>query len=127
MPAIRGNIGKLSQVLINILSNAIDAVEAQGDPERLRVTVTTEMRRRDGKDYAVLHVSDMGIGISADIADRIFDPFFTTKPVGQGTGLGLFICRNLIQEHKGFLEVAHPEGQGATFSIVLPACQEESC
>ncbi|OGR37037.1 MAG: hypothetical protein A2051_08665 [Desulfovibrionales bacterium GWA2_65_9] len=127
LPAIRGNIGKLSQVLINILSNAIDAVEAQGDPERLRVTVTTEMRRRDGKDYAVLHVSDMGIGISADIADRIFDPFFTTKPVGQGTGLGLFICRNLIQEHKGFLEVAHPEGQGATFSIVLPACQEESC
>ncbi len=124
---IRGNVGKLSQILINILSNAIDAVEAGGDPERLRITVATEMRQRDGKDYAVLHISDMGPGIPPEIANRIFDPFFTTKPVGRGTGLGLFICSNLIQEHKGFLEVDSPEGKGATFSIVLPACPEEPC
>lgn len=124
---VRGNVGKLSQILINILSNAIDAVEAQGDPERLRITIATEMRQREGKEYAVLHVSDMGPGIPPEIANRIFDPFFTTKPVGKGTGLGLFICSNLIQEHKGFLEVDSLEGKGATFSIVLPACPEEPC
>jgi len=127
LPTILGNTGKLSQVLINILSNAFDAVEAQGDPERRRVTISTEVCQRDGRDHAVLRVSDMGMGIPPDIADRIFDPFFTTKPVGKGTGLGLFICRNLVQEHRGFLEVASPEGGGATFSIVLPACQEEPC
>lgn len=124
---VRGNVGKLSQVLINLLSNAIDAVETQADPERLRITVTTEMRQRQDKDYAVLHISDMGPGIPAEAANRIFDPFYTTKPVGKGTGLGLFISSNLIQEHNGFLEVDSPEGKGATFSIVLPTCPEEPC
>ncbi len=127
LPTIRGNIGKLSQVLINLLTNAIDAVEAAAVPSRQRITVATEMRRRDEKDYAVLHISDTGAGIPQEFLHRIFDPFFTTKPVGKGTGLGLFICANLIKEHQGFLEVASPVGQGTTFSIFLPAGQEDPC
>jgi len=124
LPAICGNIGKLSQVFVNILSNAIDAVEEQGDPARYRITIKTEEQRIAGKNYAVLRISDMGMGIPPDIVNRIFDPFFTTKPVGKGTGLGLFICNTLIQEHNGFLEASSPSNEGATFSIFLPACKE---
>ncbi|QLA14795.1 response regulator [Desulfolutivibrio sulfoxidireducens] len=127
IPAICGNTGKLSQVLINILSNAIDAVEEQQDPSRKHITVATETLRRNENDYAVLHISDMGPGIPQGLIHKIFDPFFTTKSVGKGIGLGLFICNNLIKEHHGFLEVASPAGQGATFSIFLPASQEDRC
>ena len=125
LPLVCGNMGKLSQVFTNVLSNAIDAVEDQGDSARYRITIKSETLLKDGKNYAVLRISDMGMGITPDIVNRIFDPFFTTKPVGKGTGLGLFICKSLIQEHKGFLEVSSPAGEGATFSIFLPACQEE--
>lgn len=127
LPLIRGNVGKLSQVLINILNNAIDAVENLDDPARRRITVATETLERDGKEYAVLRVSDAGPGIPPEIQQRIFDPFFTTKPVGRGTGLGLFICNNLVQEHQGVIEVASTMGQGAVFSVFLPTSQEEEC
>ncbi len=124
-PAVRGNAGKLSQVLINILSNAIDAVEAHVEPADRRITVSTGHCLRDGTEHAVIQISDTGAGVPLDIRNRIFDPFFTTKPVGKGTGLGLFICNNLILEHNGAIDVSGPPGQGATFSIFLPAYRED--
>ena len=124
LPMTCGNVGKLSQILINILVNAIDSVEEEADPSRKCITLTTEMCSKDEKDYAVLHISDMGPGIPQKHIHKIFDPFFTTKPVGKGIGLGLFICNNLIKEHQGFIEVSSSEGQGSTFSIFLPAFQE---
>ncbi len=125
LPLIDGNMGKLSQVVMNILNNAIDAVESIDDPARRSITLATESRMREGKPYLALHVTDNGPGIPLDIQGRIFDPFFTTKPVGRGTGLGLFICNNLIQEHHGTIEVTSAPGQGTTFSVYLPAHQEE--
>lgn len=126
VPLICGNFGKLSQVVLNILNNAIDAVESVDDPARRAITLTTETLTRDGTPHAALHVADTGPGIDPGIQGRIFDPFFTTKPVGRGTGLGLFICANLMQEHHGALEVASLPGQGATFSILLPARREDA-
>jgi CheY-like chemotaxis protein len=125
LPLVRGNVGKLGQVFMNLLANAIDAVEDQQDPARRRIMLSSEMRRRDGGDYAALTVSDSGDGIAPEMATRIFDPFFTTKPVGKGTGLGLFICSNLVQEHRGFLEVHSPIDGGAAFSVALPVIREE--
>lgn len=126
IPNIRGNPGKLGQVVMNFLTNAIDAVEALDDPARRHITLTTETRTRNGATYAALHVTDSGPGIPFDIQRRIFDPFFTTKPVGRGTGLGLFISNNLIQEHHGALEVSSVPGHGTTFSMYLPVPQEDA-
>lgn len=124
IPPVKGNAGKLSQVVINILNNAIDAVEGINDPEKNAVIIKTEKIYRSGLEYAALTVTDQGPGISDEDKQKIFDPFFTTKPVGKGTGLGLFICSNLIQEHDGSIEVSSTPGKGASFSIYLPVKQE---
>ncbi len=127
LPLITGNPGKLSQVVVNLLNNAMDAVEhSQEHSVMQRITLTTETCQRNGQFYVALHVADTGPGIPEDIQRRIFDPFFTTKPVGQGTGLGLFICNNLVQEHQGLLEVNSTPKQGTTFSMLLPVPRKES-
>ncbi|SMP76923.1 His Kinase A (phospho-acceptor) domain-containing protein [Desulfonatronum zhilinae] len=130
LPSIPGNYGQLSQVVVNLLNNAIDAVESLEDRARRRVTLTTEVRDRAGKSYAVLRVADAGPGIHPDIRGRIFDPFFTTKSVGKGTGLGLYICANLAREHHGFLEVDEEVdeevAEGAAFMLYLPITPEEN-
>jgi two-component system C4-dicarboxylate transport sensor histidine kinase DctB len=103
---------RLQQVLVNIISNAADAVEGLDD-RRIRLSA-----RREG-DLVVIEVCDHGPGVPAAIADRIFDPFFTTKGVGKGLGLGLSISYNIIKDFGGNLSVMnHPDG-GAVFRIVL--------
>nr|WP_245507816.1 sensor histidine kinase [Shinella granuli] len=103
---------RLQQVLVNIISNAADAVEGLDD-RRIRLSA-----RREG-DLVVIEVRDHGPGVPAAIADRIFDPFFTTKGVGKGLGLGLSISYNIIKDFGGNLSVMnHPDG-GAVFRIVL--------
>lgn len=126
LPPIPGNYGQLSQVVINLLNNAIDAVETLEDPARRRITLVTEVREREGKDFVVLRVADLGPGIPPEIRGRIFDPFFTSKPVGKGTGLGLYICANLAREHHGFLEMDEEVVEGASFLLYLPINPEES-
>jgi signal transduction histidine kinase len=96
------------------------------DPARRRITLATETCTRGGAPYVALHVTDSGPGVPPDIQCRIFDPFFTTKPVGRGTGLGLFISNNLIQDHHGALELASVPGRETTFSMYLPAPQEDA-
>ncbi len=105
---------RLQQVLVNIITNAADAVEGLDDR---RVHVSAE--RRD--DKIILTVRDHGPGVPAAIADRIFDPFYTTKGVGKGLGLGLSISYNIVKDFGGSLSVSnHPEG-GAVFRIELEA------
>jgi two-component system C4-dicarboxylate transport sensor histidine kinase DctB len=105
---------RLQQVLVNIVSNAADAVEGLDD----RRIVLSAFRSESG---VVVEVRDRGAGVPAAIADRIFDPFFTTKGVGKGLGLGLSISYNIIKDFGGNLTVRnHPDG-GAVFSIVLEA------
>ncbi len=108
--------GQLSQVLMNIFSNAIQAIGGQGT-----ISVKTELFKKE----AVIIISDTGKGIPQDKLDNIFDPFYTTKEVGEGTGLGLSISYGIIQEHNGRIDVESVLGEGATFKISLPVRQEE--
>jgi len=108
--------GQLSQVLMNILTNAIQAIEGQGT-----ISVKTEL---SGKEAAII-ISDTGTGISNDKLDNIFDPFYTTKEVGEGTGLGLSISYGIIQEHNGRIDVESEMGIGTSFKIFIPIRQQE--
>ncbi len=105
---------QLNQVFLNLIANAIHAVEEK--PEgKIHVSSALE----DG--YVMVRVKDNGKGIPKHIQDKIFDPFFTTKPVGKGTGLGLSICYNIVQKHKGRLYFETTEGVGTTFIVKIPA------
>lgn len=105
------NPGRIKQVLMNLISNAIDAIAGQGT-----VFVATCQTSR----VFQISVRDTGAGISATIRSRIFDPFFTTKPVGQGTGLGLAISYGIVQDHGGSIEVQSEEGVGTEFIVKIP-------
>ncbi|MFO0647246.1 MAG: ATP-binding protein [Polyangiales bacterium] len=107
---------KVNQVVLNLLSNAIDACR-DGD----RVTLRTAI---DGDDV-LLCVEDTGEGIAPEVRDRIFDPFFTTKPQGQGTGLGLSISHGIVAEHHGRIEVESAPGRGTRFTVRLPLASQE--
>jgi len=114
LPAIRCRAARIHQVVVNLLTNAIDACSDDGG----LVTVKT------GTEPEVMgvriEISDNGCGIPTGIRERIFDPFFTTKPVGQGTGLGLSISYGIVHEQGGRIEVQSAPGQGACFVVPLP-------
>nr|WP_244711452.1 sensor histidine kinase [Rhizobium cremeum] len=113
-PVVRAGSVRLQQVLVNIISNAADAVEGLDD-RRIHINA-----RREG-ERVVVEVRDHGPGVQPAIAERIFDPFFTTKGVGKGLGLGLSISYNIVKDFGGNLTVSnHPEG-GAVFRIELDA------
>jgi signal transduction histidine kinase len=111
VPPILGDQHRLSQVFVNLLNNARDAMQSGGS---LTVQYFCE-----GKEI-VIRFKDTGHGIKAEDLKHIFTPFFTTKETGQGTGLGLSISYGIIQEHGGSLEVDSREGAGTTFTIRLP-------
>jgi signal transduction histidine kinase len=114
----------LQQVLLNLLTNALDAVEGGGE-----VRITARQRRRgDGQRpeevWLDVMVSDTGTGISAQDLPRVFDPFFTTKEVGKGTGLGLAICQSIVEQHRGTIEVqSEGVGRGTLVTVSLPLAQ----
>lgn len=107
---IRGDRDRLGQVLLNLAKNAIQAMPEGGN---LHLAATTSAMG------VTIAVSDSGQGIDADIADRIFEPFFTTR--SKGTGLGLALCKKIVEEHSGTIEVKSVTGQGTTISVTLPA------
>jgi len=108
-----GNDIQLEQVVINLLTNARDAL---ANAERKVITITCTMEA----ESVALRVYDTGPGIPADFEQRIFDPFFTTKEVGAGTGLGLSITYGIIKDHQGTIAVENHPGEGAHFLIQLP-------
>jgi signal transduction histidine kinase/CheY-like chemotaxis protein len=116
VPPVTANEGRLGQVLLNLLVNAAQALPEDG-AGRHEVRVTT---RTDAAGRAVVEVSDDGPGIPPELIGRIFEPFFTTKPQGVGTGLGLWISRNIVAAAGGELTVASSPGAGATFRVVFP-------
>ena len=107
----------LSQVLLNLLTNAMYAVESAHPDGGGRIRLASRPTPRGG---ATIEVADNGCGIDASARGRIFDPFFTTKPVGEGTGLGLSITHNIIASHGGSIEVESAPGEGTCFRIQLP-------
>ncbi|MCM0081438.1 PAS domain S-box protein [Geomonas sp. Red32] len=114
--------GQIEQVLMNLATNARDAMPTGGT-----LTISTEgvelsSDETEGKGgrYVVISVSDNGIGMDSETAERIFDPFFTTKEAGKGTGLGLSIVYGIVKQHDGFITVNSEPGRGTTFRIHLP-------
>jgi two-component system C4-dicarboxylate transport sensor histidine kinase DctB len=115
LPMVLGGPVRLQQVIVNLLSNAADAMDSTGGEVELAAA-------SDG-DAVTLTVRDHGPGVAPAIVDRIFDPFFTTKTVGSGLGLGLSISYNIVKDFGGDLRVAnHPDG-GAVFSVILQAAK----
>jgi C4-dicarboxylate-specific signal transduction histidine kinase len=116
---ILGDRVQLQQVILNLLMNGIEAMEPVIDRPRELIIRSG----RDGPDQVLLSVTDCGTGISADGAERLFKAFFTTK--SSGMGMGLSICRSIVEAHGGRLSASNNEAPGATFQFVLPAHRME--
>lgn len=116
VPTVRMSESRLSQVLLNLLLNAGQAIP-EGDRGAHAVTVRT---RTGAAGEALISVTDTGSGISPEHLERLFTPFFTTKPAGQGTGLGLTISAQLVRDVGGRIEVDSAPGRGTTFTVRLP-------
>jgi two-component system NtrC family sensor kinase len=108
-----GDPGQLQQVFTNLLLNAADAMNGQGQ-------ITIASRAASSGDGIILEFTDTGCGIPPQDRDKIFEPFFTTKPPGKGTGLGLSIVYGVIQRHNGTITADSPPEGGTTFTIMLP-------
>ena len=112
-----GNETQLSQMLLNLVLNAFQAMENR------KGTVTVYSGLED--DQVELRVSDTGTGIPEEIKKQIFEPFFTTKEAGKGTGLGLAIVQQVVEEHKGSIKVQSQEGMGSEFIVKLPVYRKQ--
>jgi len=117
LPYIQADAVQMSQVLVNLITNAIHALPGGG-----KVTVITKQKGR----RVSLTVKDTGTGMPGEIKKRIFEPFFTTKAVGQGTGLGLSVVQGIIESHNGSITVSSVPGKGSKFEILLPIKQVKS-
>lgn len=126
LPQVSCYTGLMSQVIMNILANALDAVqerqEAQNEDYQPRLELTTQYLKDYGSDGGVkITIADNGLGIPPELQTKIFEDFFTTKPIGKGTGLGLSISHQIITEkHNGKLQLRSQVNEGTAFSIVLP-------
>jgi len=115
IPLVRGGPGQISQVFVNLITNACHAARmATGQPGRVRITLATQ------GDRVVVHVDDNGPGVAPELRERIFDPFFTTKEVGKGTGQGLGISRRIVERYGGRIVLGDSPLGGARFTATLP-------
>jgi two-component system cell cycle sensor histidine kinase/response regulator CckA len=116
VPFVDAN-ARLGQVFLNLILNAAHAIN-EGDVNNNQIVIGVE--RSDDTGHVAVRIRDTGTGIPADRISKIFDPFYTTKAVGVGTGLGLFICRNITEALGGHIEVESEVGRGSTFSVLFP-------
>lgn len=114
-PRIKARASRLGQVFLNLLVNASHAIADGGDAARVTVRCG-----RTTDHHAFVEVEDTGTGIAREVLPRIFEPFFTTKPAGVGTGLGLAVCKNIVKEHGGTIEIESEFGKGTVARVVLP-------
>jgi signal transduction histidine kinase len=120
---IKGNVGQMHQAFLNIIVNAIDALQNNRDKEHKvnespTLTIRTETT---GSNTVKISIADNGNGMTEEVRSKIFDPFYTTKPVGSGTGLGLSISYSVVVEkHGGSLTCNSAPGEGAEFVIEIP-------
>jgi two-component system, NtrC family, sensor kinase len=132
LPLVECYPGDLNQAFMNLLVNAIDALEesarqnrsSQRQIEPGKICISTQVK---GDNRVEIAIADNGVGIPETVRSRIFDPFFTTKPVGKGTGLGLSISYEIVtQKHRGDIECYSTPGEGSKFVIEIPICQSQS-
>jgi signal transduction histidine kinase len=114
--------GKINQMFINLIANAIHAIKAKDQQEEETITIITQ----DLKGYISIEITDTGTGMTDEVKERIFEPFFTTKKVGEGTGLGLSIVFGIIEKHHGSINVISSPGRGTTFIILLPKIKPQT-
>lgn len=112
VPEIEGDKDRLEQMLLNLIVNAADAMPGGG---KLVVSIET-----GEDDWVEIALADTGHGIPADAIEQIFEPFHTTKPAGEGTGLGLVVCRSIVHDHGGTVAVDSREGEGTRFTLRFP-------
>jgi signal transduction histidine kinase len=117
---VLGHRGQLQQVILNLVNNAVDAMRLVNDRERI-LTVKSESLAPDG---IAITVEDSGTGIDPKNVDQMFDAFFTTK--SKGMGMGLAICRSMVEAHGGRMWASNNESRGAVFRFTLPLEQDES-
>jgi two-component system cell cycle sensor histidine kinase/response regulator CckA len=126
LPLVQADPGKLDQVITNLCVNARDAMPSGG-----KLTIRTQLvspselpqpGARPGR-YAMLSVSDTGVGMAPELLDRVFEPFFTTKGAGSGTGLGLSVAQGVVEQHGGMMHVRSEVGAGTTFQVYLPLAE----
>lgn len=120
VPNVLANELKLSQVVVNLLTNAVQALTGEREENEVRVSTWT-----DETGAAVIEVEDNGRGMSEEVRLSVFDPFFTTKAPGYGTGLGLSICRTIVAGFGGQISLESAPGKGSRFRVSLPACAEQ--
>lgn len=118
LPLVPVRHSEFNQVVLNLVVNAAHAIESGRQPDAPRGLIT--VRTRQAGDWAEVAVTDTGCGMAPDLQARIFEPFFTTKPIGQGTGQGLAIAREIALRHGGTLDVESAPGLGSTFTLRLP-------
>ena len=116
LPSILGDDSQLQQVFMNIILNAVQAMDEVG-------TLAIHTSHQQKHDMVVIEISDTGCGIPEELIDKIFDPFFTTKEVGKGTGLGLAIAYGIVAKHSGRMSVHSKVNEGTTFTIKIPASE----
>jgi two-component system NtrC family sensor kinase len=114
LPPILANQDQIQQVILNLLTNARDAMPGGG-----RLSLLTDMVLDDGQRFVELRVENTGPNIAPEHLDKLFDPFFTTKPEGEGTGLGLSICQGIIESHGGSIRAENVSGGGVAFTVRL--------
>lgn len=125
-PTIIGNQNQLHQVIVNIVNNAVDAMDSEGTinihVSRIESNnpLLTDLAENPKQPYCKINISDTGHGMDESMLERIFEPFYTTKEVGKGTGLGLSIVHSIIKEHAGRISVNSELGKGSIFTIILP-------
>jgi len=119
LPVVRGQSEQLQQVILNLLTNAIEATPSGG-----RIVIAARAAKAGGG--VQLSVADTGSGIAEDTRARIFEPFFSTKASGNGVGLGLWITAEIVREHGGHIEVESIEGRGSTFRVSMPAAEGDA-
>ncbi len=117
LPLVECCPAQLNQVFMNIISNAIDELLAHNELSQPQIVIKTRLVENNKIE---VRIRDNGTGIAPEIKDKIFDPFFTTKPVGQGTGMGLAICYQVVERHRGKIEVISELGEGTEFVVTLP-------
>jgi signal transduction histidine kinase len=115
VPIIECYPGKLNQVFMNVLSNAIYAMNKKEGDEKHKLTITTFEKN----DHVYVSFEDTGIGMTQEVKEKVFEPFFTTKDVGEGTGLGMSIVFKIVESHRAKMEIESEPGKGTKITLVL--------
>ncbi len=127
IPFVMADHNRLEQVFINLVTNAIDAMDEKAEQTgHKEMTKRLFIGTRTEKDKVVVTVRDNGVGMSEEVKNKLFEPFFTTKKVGKGTGLGVSISYGIIKDYEGTIEIQGKKGEGTAFILTFPVCIDAS-